>query len=369
MDYSVDLCLNNFTRQQQLRMRCVLEHYRVELPCDDCVGPNPPANDECVDAIDVGLGVVEGTTVDATTSGPDSPLTCSTTAGPVMNNDVWYRWTAPANGFLTMGICGASFDSRLTIWNSASCPTASTAVVACADDGCGDDPFISNSLVLEGQTLLIQIGSPADEVGTFSLDLDFTELTDPPANDSCSSAEVVVEGTTAFDNFDATGSGFGDPLVCATTSGPEVFADVWFEWTAPCTGFTTISTCGTDFDSRLSVFNGSCPTPTDSAAACGDSGCGDDASVQLLVLEGQQFIIRVGSQVDEDEGAGLLNISCVPLEDPCPEDFNGDGVVDAADLGPLLAAWATPDATYDLNGDGTVDAADLGPLLAAWGPC
>ena len=369
MDYSVDNCLRGFTRQQQLRMRCIIEHYRVELPCDDCVGTNPPANDECADAIDVGLGVTEGTTVDATTSGPDSPLTCSTSAGPTMNNDVWYRWTAPANGFFTMGLCGATFDSRLTIWNSAVCPTASTPVAACSDDQCGDDPFVSNTLILEGQTVLIQIGSSADEVGTFSLDVDFTEITNPPANDSCSSAQVVTEGTTSFDNFDATDSGFGDPLSCASTTGPDVFADVWFEWTATCTGFTTISTCGTEFDSRISIFNDSCPTGTETTLACSDSGCGDDASVSFLALAGQKLIIRVGSQDDDDEGSGTISIACVPLADPCPEDFNDDGFVDAGDLGPLLAAWATSNSTFDLNDDGTVNAADLGSLLGKWGPC
>ena len=51
----------------------------------------------------------------------------------------------------------------------------------------------------------------------------------------------------------------------------------------------------------------------------------------------------------------------------CPEDINSNGLVDAADLGLLLAAWG--EAAADINGNGTTDAADLGLLLAAWGPC
>lgn len=51
----------------------------------------------------------------------------------------------------------------------------------------------------------------------------------------------------------------------------------------------------------------------------------------------------------------------------CPADFTGNGAVDGADLGELLAAWGTPGA--DLTGDNTTDGADLGELLAAWGPC
>lgn len=51
-----------------------------------------------------------------------------------------------------------------------------------------------------------------------------------------------------------------------------------------------------------------------------------------------------------------------------PADLNGDGVVDGADLGLLLAAWDTSDPAADLNGDGNVDGADLGLLLASWTP-
>jgi probable HAF family extracellular repeat protein len=46
-------------------------------------------------------------------------------------------------------------------------------------------------------------------------------------------------------------------------------------------------------------------------------------------------------------------------------DLDGDGVVDGADLGAVLAAWGTSGAA-DLTGDGVVDGADLGVLLANW---
>ena len=47
-------------------------------------------------------------------------------------------------------------------------------------------------------------------------------------------------------------------------------------------------------------------------------------------------------------------------------DMNGDGVVDGADLGLLLANWGGS-GSGDLNMDGTIDGSDLGLLLAAWG--
>lgn len=48
-------------------------------------------------------------------------------------------------------------------------------------------------------------------------------------------------------------------------------------------------------------------------------------------------------------------------------DLNGDGVVNGADLGMLLAAWATAGGPADLNGDLWVDGGDLGILLSNWG--
>jgi len=51
---------------------------------------------------------------------------------------------------------------------------------------------------------------------------------------------------------------------------------------------------------------------------------------------------------------------------PC--DFNGDGVVDGADLAVLLGAWGPcKGCPEDLTGDGVVNGADLAVLLAKWG--
>jgi hypothetical protein len=46
-------------------------------------------------------------------------------------------------------------------------------------------------------------------------------------------------------------------------------------------------------------------------------------------------------------------------------DLNGDGIVNGADAGLLLANWGGS-GVGDLNGSGTVDGADLGVLLSNW---
>ncbi len=52
-----------------------------------------------------------------------------------------------------------------------------------------------------------------------------------------------------------------------------------------------------------------------------------------------------------------------------PADLDGDGCVNASDLGVLLSGWGPDGTAGDLDGDGGVDAADLGILIALWDGC
>ena len=61
------------------------------------------------------------------------------------------------------------------------------------------------------------------------------------------------------------------------------------------------------------------------------------------------------------QGRGVWSIPIGP-----PGDLNGDGCVDQADLGILLAAFGVDDGG-DLDGDHDTDQSDLGILLAHWG--
>ena len=190
----------------------------------------------------------------------------------------------------------------------------------------------------------------------------------PPANDDCAGAIAVSAGTTPFTTVEASDSGFGVPISCSSTSGPDVYSDVWFTFVAPANGFLDIDTCDSSFNSRIAIYNQACPNGSSSVIACGDDECGDDASISTLAFAGQTVVIRVGSSQDNDQGEGLLNITFDPLDDPCPEDLNGDDIVSGADLGLLLAAWGTDAYDVDGNGDG-IGGSDLGLILAAWGAC
>lgn len=78
--------------------------------------------------------------------------------------------------------------------------------------------------------------------------------------------------------------------------------------------------------------------------------------------------------VDFFDDPGLGIVAAFPFIEECSApvigDVNGDGKVDGADLGLLLAAWGVCGPCWlcpaDLNEDCQVDGADLGTLLSAW---
>jgi len=114
-----------------------------------------------------------------------------------------------------------------------------------------------------------------------------------------------------------------------------------------------------------------------------DGDTGLTHSLQSLLPAGSGWDLSMNTSssalgISEDGvivGTGLFNgatraYAMVPVRRPaCPADLDGNGVVDGADLGELLALWGTADGSADLDGNGVVDGADLGELLAAWGDC
>ena len=75
-----------------------------------------------------------------------------------------------------------------------------------------------------------------------------------------------------------------------------------------------------------------------------------------------------GSLTSVDFATNLdLSISAREIEPSLPADLNGDGRVNSADLGLLIASWGPcPGCPADINGDGIVNAADLGLAVSSW---
>jgi len=108
---------------------------------------------------------------------------------------------------------------------------------------------------------------------------------------------------------------------------------------------------------------------TERARLLDPNGSSLDAFGWSLAISGQRLLVAAPAMdapgPSTGGGALLFDVSCALQSPPTLPDLDGDGDVDGADLGLLLAAWSREGA--DLDGDGSVGAGDLRLLLAAWG--
>jgi hypothetical protein len=154
-----------------------------------------------------------------------------------------------------------------------------------------------------------------------------------PSNVGFNGLPVVTYGTTAFDTTGAT----SDPALTETLCNPlntgHIYNDIWFTFTAACTGPTSITTCGSTFDTVLAVYHGCpylwgqfntppfayfCTAEPDQAIACNDDygPCGLQSLLTFNAMSGTQYLVRVGSYSPSVTGTGQLSISADNCSQP-----------------------------------------------------
>jgi hypothetical protein len=126
-------------------------------------------------------------------------------------------------------------------------------------------------------------------------------------NDECATALLLRDGRNGpFHNGVATDS---QP---AWACGSGTSGDLWFRYTAYCTGTLTLDTCvpGTDFDTRLELFSGACGALV--SLGCSDNACGQGnryARLQVPVSQDEVYLVRVGG-TSGATGNFALELSC-----------------------------------------------------------
>jgi hypothetical protein len=119
----------------------------------------PPANDSCQNAQVVGnVTNLPCSTAFAT---PDSNAY-------IYSNSIWFSYTATSSATVLVSLCGSSFDTRLQIFEGASCDPLGP-IVAQDDDACDDGinglASYVNFSPTSGQTYLIQVGGYSHNSG------------------------------------------------------------------------------------------------------------------------------------------------------------------------------------------------------------
>jgi hypothetical protein len=203
-----------------------------------------PANDDFADAVELtgDTGSVDGTNVGASREAGEPEY---------LGNSVWYRWTAPSNGWATFETCGVDFDSVLTVFTGSQ--LADLREIAWSDD-CGYSSRATFE-VTAGVTYSIALFGYDGAEGEFQLAWNRNapppEPPEPPyAFDYPTIAGVFREGQTLTASegewFGATPISFAYAWVRCNTNGTSCF---------PIGGATsrTYALSGADVDHRLRV--------------------------------------------------------------------------------------------------------------------
>lgn len=179
-----------------------------------------------------------------------------------------------------------------------------------------DDPGTSPPLVV--------VEPPDDWIGA---EIKVTDLTPVPrAPDAAPAADQCATATPLLLSFANTADGSGtvtnlfsqeatDPdLTCqfGVPTSPKGYRTAWYELTPGSTSLVTITTEGTDYDTVLAVFGGSCESLV--AIACNDDVNGFQSRLTFLALRGRKYYIVAADYKPGTPVAATLLFSAIMHE-------------------------------------------------------
>ncbi len=135
--------------------------------------------------------------------------------------------------------------------------------------------------------------TPSDWAGPF------TFPPPPPANDDCSTAEAIGEVTD-----------YPFSTTSATTSGLDTHSvnqDIWYAYTPAADGTIDVDLCGSGFDTKLVIYDGSCGSLNE--LGYNDDDCGLQSAISgIAVTAGTTYLIQVGGY-GSSSGDGDITIT------------------------------------------------------------
>lgn len=347
LEFQTIECNDDFgrSRQSQITFDAIASnHYLIEiggyasetgegLLNISCGGVQPPPSsvDECENAQSIGdVTNLEFDTTEATFDGP----------GLCMNSpNIWYCYTATCTGEATVSLAGSSYDTMLAVYNGCECDPAQNDLIECNDDS--DNTYQSKITfaVTAGNQYLIEIGGYTSDTGEGLLSISCEGVQPPPSsNDNCENAQPIGdENDLQFDTTEAT---FDGPGLCMNSP------NIWYCYTATCTGKATVSLAGSSYDTMLAVYNGcECyPAQNDLIECNDDAGNTYQSEISFTVIAEKQYLIEIGGYASET-GEGVLNISCEGVQ---PPPSSKDDCENAQPVGDVTnQQFKTTEATFD----------------------
>jgi autotransporter-associated beta strand protein len=231
----------------------------------------------------------------------DEPMHLVTFGG----KSVWWTWTAPASGGVTLDTGGSVVDTILCVYKGNS--LANLTFVAGNDEDFmttveGDSKCRFN--VTAGMTYQIAVDGYDGDIGNITLHLVLGAATAVPANDNFAN-RLVLTGSNPSSSRSNLGATFetGEPLHDDTYGGKSI----WWQWTAPGAGFVTIDTIGSLCDTLLAVYTGSTLSSLVDVASDDESGGNYTSRVKFTTKSNVTYQIAVDGY-DDDAGDIALHI-------------------------------------------------------------
>jgi hypothetical protein len=283
--------------------------------------PNPPPNDDFANATALGSALSLTTNaynVDATDE-PGEP-------GGENVESVWFDWTPGSSGRENIDVCNDN-GVRVAVFTGSQI----NSLTKLADTG--NDCRLQVD-VTGGEVYKIVAYSSYYFEGGHYLSI---RPVDAPANDNLSDARVIpgaLPAAITATNLDATAEP-GEPNHFTRFDGSGALASVWFQWTAPFSGFVHVDTCDSDEYKGVAVYTG-----TTIAGLHRLAFSHQDCFLYFAATAGQTYKIAVDSYPREEDQFTLLMHHMSP---PANDDFANATVV-GPDL-PVRASATSLDST------------------------
>jgi len=226
---------------------------------------------------------------------------------------VWWKWTAPQSGNLTVDTSGSDYDTTLAIYTG---DTLAALLLQSSNDDFPPDRTSKVTLsVTAGTVYKIAVSGFHAATGSILLNTDFIpEQSQAPANDDLANRVVLHPAwqTANGTNLLATGES-GEPDH-AQVSAP--LHSVWWEWTPEQNETVILDTMGSDYDTTLAVYTGSSLGDLQLVAQ-NDDYTGSKSQVTFSATAGTTYLIAVDGYASE-QGQIQLNrtsaVSSTPLQ-------------------------------------------------------
>jgi hypothetical protein len=199
-------------------------------------------------------------------------------------NSVWYTWTAPASGTVSLSLLSSFTNAGGALAVYAGDLLTDLTDLAYAEGGHYETDLSFPGLT--GKTYQIEVADTAVGGGPFTLSLQSTPPLPPPPNDDIVNASFLVQsGSTVSYNVGATSESH-DPFDYAGHT-------VWWLWYPETNGYVTIDTLGSDFNTVLGVYYYNGIYPTTQVGFDQESAGGGTSTVTFYAFANESYLVCV----------------------------------------------------------------------------